>query len=126
MTTVQSPGMTIGEAAARLGLTTHTLRYYESEQLLLGSPGRTAAGRRRYDEDDVRWIEMVQRLRATGMPVRAIRAYAELCRAGPGNEDQRLAVLEAHRDEVRRHLAEVTDHLDAINHKIAGYRTVWG
>lgn len=122
---MQSPGLTIGEAAVRLGLTTHTLRYYESEQLLLGTPGRTAAGRRRYDEDDLRWIEMVRRLRATGMPVRAVRAYAVLCRAGAGNEDQRLALLQAHRAEVLAHLAEVTDHLDAITAKIEGYRSVW-
>lgn len=121
-TTVPDRGLTIGEAAARLGLTTHTLRYYESEDLLVGTPGRTSAGRRRYDEADLRWIQMVQRLRATGMPVRSVRAYAELCRAGAGNEEQRLALLHAHRQEVLAHLEEVTEHLTAITAKIEGYQ----
>ena len=118
-----STGLTIGEAAARLGLTTHTLRYYESENLLVGSPGRTSANRRRYDEADLRWIEMVQRLRATGMPVRSVRAYADLCREGAGNEAQRLALLHAHRAQVLEHLTEVTDHLAAITAKIEGYES---
>ena len=47
---------------------------------------------------DVSWLVMVTRLRATGMPIRMIRRYAELVRAGEGNEAERLALLEAHRD----------------------------
>jgi DNA-binding transcriptional MerR regulator len=55
------------------------------------------------------------------MPIRDVRRYADLVRAGDGNEEERLALLQAHRDEVRRQLAEVTAHLGAIDVKIALY-----
>ncbi|GAB3601856.1 hypothetical protein GCM10027586_05040 [Kineococcus gypseus] len=124
VTTTEERGtadMSIAEAAQRLGLSTHALRYYETEGLLVGTPARTPAGRRRYDERDLTWIVMVQRLRATGMPVREVREYAELVRAGEGTEAARLALLRAHRERVLAQLAEVTEHLGAITAKIEGY-----
>lgn len=114
-------GLGIAEAAARSGTSVHTLRYYESAGLLVHPPARDLAGRRRYDDRDLRWIEMVQRLRGTGMPVAAVRVYADLCRAGAGNEAERLDLLHAHRDHVRAQLEEVGGHLAAIEAKIAGY-----
>jgi len=57
-----------------------------------------------------------------GMPIRRIRAYAELVRDGDGNEAQRLALLEAHREDVRKRLAEVSRTLELIDYKIAVYR----
>ena len=116
-----STGATIAEAAESLGLTADTLRYYEKDGLLLRPVPRDASGHRRYDEADLRWIELVTRLRSTGMPIRDVRRYADLVRAGDGNEEERLALLQAHRDEVRRQLAEVTAHLGAIDLKIALY-----
>jgi DNA-binding transcriptional MerR regulator len=55
------------------------------------------------------------------MPIRRIREYAELVRAGEGNEDERLALLEAHREEVRRQLVEVENNLALIDYKIDLY-----
>ena len=113
--------VTIAEAAAATGLTTHTLRYYERDGLLLSPPARSSTGVRRYRDVDLAWITMITRLRATGMPIRTIRAYAELCRQGDGNEHERLELLLAHRDRVLADLARVTDHLGAINRKIGIY-----
>ena len=113
--------MTISEAAEASGLTAHTLRYYERDGLMLGSVERAGSGHRRYTDQDLTWIQMITRLRATGMPIRTIRAYAELCRQGDGNEQERLELLLAHRDRVLENLARVTDHLGAINRKIGIY-----
>jgi DNA-binding transcriptional MerR regulator len=113
--------LTIAEAAAHTGLTPDTLRYYERDGLLVRPVGRSASGHRQYDEDALRWIEMVNRLRATGMPIRDVRRYAELVRAGDGNEVERLALLQAHRQQVLDQLAEVQRHLGAIDMKIGIY-----
>ncbi|MFW6866719.1 MerR family transcriptional regulator [Nocardioides sp. CPCC 206347] len=115
------PGLTIAEAAETLGLSSDTLRYYEKDGLLLRPVPRSSSGHRRYDEEDVRWIVLVTRLRATGMPIRDVRRYADLVRAGDGNEPQRLELLQAHREHVLQQLAEVTSHLGAIDHKIGIY-----
>lgn len=115
------PGMTIAEVVARTGLTAHTLRYYERDGLMLGEIGRASSGHRRYTAFDVAWIELVTRLRATGMPIREIQRYAELVRAGDGTEPDRLELLHAHRVRVLAQLAEVTEHLTALDTKIDVY-----
>ena len=117
-----TPGLTIAETAERTGLTTHTLRYYERDGLMLGAVDRSASGHRRYTERDLGWIELITRLRSTGMPIREVRAYAALVRAGDGNEAERLDLLRAHRVRVLAQLAEVTEHLGAIDRKIGDLR----
>ena len=76
----------IAEAAERLGLSTDTLRYYERDGLLVETPGRAPSGHRRYTESDLGWIVLITRLRATGMPIRKVREYADLVRAGAGKD----------------------------------------
>ena len=105
-----------------MGLTPDTLRYYEKAELLLRSVPRSSTGHRRYEESDLRWIELVTRLRATGMRIRDVRRYAELVRAGDGNEADRLDLLRAHRETVLAQLDAVSQHLAAIDTKIAIYR----
>jgi hypothetical protein len=56
------------------------------------------------------------------MPIKTIRRYAELVSAGYGNEDERLALLEAHRAEVIAKLTELQENLKVIDHKVDVYR----
>jgi DNA-binding transcriptional MerR regulator len=115
-------GLSIAEAARRTGVSAHTLRYYERAGLVVATVGRTAGGRRRYQQLDLDWITVCTRLRATGMPIKTIRRYAQLVSAGPGNEQERLALLEGHRAEVTAKLAELQENLKLIDHKINVYR----
>lgn len=115
-------GVTIAEAARRTGVTVHTLRYYERAGLVVTDIGRTSGGRRRYTQLDLDWIKVCTKLRATGMPIRQIRRYAELVGAGHGNEEQRLALMEEHRAAVVAQLAELQENLELIDHKIGVYR----
>ncbi len=116
------PGLGIAEAARRTGVSVHTLRYYERAGLVVTTVERTAGGRRRYHQLDLDWITVCTKLRATGMPIKTIRRYAELVAAGRGNEEERLALLEAHRAEVTAKLAELEQNLKTIDHKIDVYR----
>src|SRR5690606_21147497 len=112
---------TIAKVARRTGLTPHTLRYYEREGLLLREVDRSATGHRLYHEDDISWIKMITRLRATGMPIREVRRYADLARAGDATREERLELLRAHRQRVVEWLATVEEHLKAIDYKIEFY-----
>jgi DNA-binding transcriptional MerR regulator len=116
-----TPELTVAEAAREAGVTAHTLRYYERDGLMLRAVERSSSGHRRYTAQDLEWVQMLTRLRATGMPIREVRAYTALCREGDGNEKERLALLEAHRHRVLAQLAEVTDHLGANDRKNANY-----
>jgi DNA-binding transcriptional MerR regulator len=114
--------LTISDAAEATGLTTHTLRYYERAGLMLDRVERAPSSHRRYTEAEIQWVTLLTRLRATGMPIRRIREYAELVREGGGNEQERLALLEAHRDAVLEQLDAMRRNLEAIEHKIEIYR----
>lgn len=118
--------MTIAEAAERTGLTAHTLRYYERDGLMRTPVRRSASGHRAYDEADLAWISLISRLRATGMPIREVKRYADLVRAGAGNEAERLELLRDHRERVLRQLDDVRDHLSAIDHKVELYERATG
>jgi len=113
--------MTVADAAREAGVSAHTLRYYERAGLLQAVE-RNGSGHRRFTPEDIEWVVMITRLRATGMPIRRIREYAELVWAGEGNERERLAIMEAHREQVIEHLAEVQRHLELIDFKIGLYR----
>jgi len=113
--------LTIAEAAAHTGLTAHTLRYYERDGLMLREVDRSATGHRRYDDQDLAWIDLLTCLRGTGMPISEVRRYAALVRTGNGNELERLDLLRAHRQRVLAQLAEVQEHLGAIDRKIGIY-----
>ena len=119
---VTAEALSISDAAHATGLSVHTLRYYERAGLMLDPVERAPSSHRRYTEDEIRWVTLLTRLRATGMPIRRIRDYADLVRAGDGNEDERLALLEAHRTAVLEQLEVMRANLDAIEFKIERYR----
>jgi DNA-binding transcriptional MerR regulator len=113
-------GLSIADAARASGVSAYTLRYYEGAGLIDGVD-RADSGHRRYSDRDLAWIQTLQCLRATGMPIRTIKRYAELVRDGDGNELERLALLREHRAAVRAQLAEVRRHLAFIDRKISIY-----
>ena len=113
--------LTIADAAKASGITAHTLRYYEKAGLL--EPiDRNGSGHRRYREGDLERIRFLTKLRATGMPIREIRRYAELMGKGEKTNGERLAMLEAHRRTVLAQLEETARNLDLIEWKINFYR----
>ena len=109
----------IGEAAAKCGLSPHTLRWYERIGLL-GTIERGGDGRRRFSDGDLDWLSVLIKLRTTGMPVRDMQRYAELVRSGAG-EAERLELLKRHREEVRRALASQRECLKLLDAKISYY-----
>lgn len=115
--------LSVSEAAAQVGLSTHTLRWYEQEGLV-APVGRDSAGRRRYTPEDLGWLELLTKLRRTGMPVREMRRYAELARQGDQTLPERLRLFEEHRERVRARMAELQQDLDVINYKVDIYRKI--
>lgn len=117
--------LSIAEAAEVTGLTAHTLRYYERTGLL-EPVSRNGSGHRRYREADLEQITFLTRLRATGMPIRDVRRYAELMKAGEATNQERLALLEAHRDAVLAGVEATARNLELIEWKINVYRERMG
>ncbi len=116
-----TPGLTIGQAAERTGLSVYALRFYEREGLLANPIQRSPDGRRAYNDDDLEWLDLCVKLRSSGMPLRAIRQYAELVREGPGNEEDRLTILREHQRRLTEQIGELTACLEMISFKVGYY-----
>lgn len=114
--------LSIGDVARATGLGVHALRFFEREELFLRPIPRTAGGQRAYDRADVEWLLLCNRLRESGMPIATLRRFAHLVRSGPGNEPERLALLEEHERAVRDRIAGLTASLEIIHGKVVAYR----
>ena len=112
-------GWDIATTADRLGVSAHTLRYYE--RIGLVRVDRDASGRRRYDTAGVRRLVFLTRMRTSGMPIRDLRRYVKLVEAGRDTVPERLALLTEHRDELRARIDELRLALAATEYKIAAY-----
>lgn len=110
----------ISEVSQLLGLSPHTLRYYERAGLL--DPVQQQSGRRRYGQKDIAWLRFIQRLRGTDMPMRQISHYAELRRSGDSTLVERMALLEAHFQALLQRERELASHRQALSEKIDIYR----
>jgi DNA-binding transcriptional MerR regulator len=123
MAVTESPrgALSVAEAAQASGLSAHTLRYYERAGLL-EPVSRNGSGHRRYEAADLERINFLTKLRGTGMPIRDVRRYAALMRAGETTNEERLALLEAHRETVVAKLEATVRNLELIDWKINFYK----
>jgi len=110
----------IGEVANRTGRSVHTIRWYESQGLLPGVV-RDATGRRIYSEYHVGWLDLMERLRHTGMSITQMREYTTLAKQGASALRQRRALLREHQFRVRENIDRWTEALALIEAKVEFY-----
>lgn len=113
MTLALPTRLTIGETAARSGVRTSALRYYESLGLIASE--RTAGDQRRYARETLRRIAVIRAAQLLGLTLREIRLalnelprgrtpdrhdWQRLSQTWRGSLDQRIADLQALRDRL--------------------------
>ncbi len=111
-------GLTIQQVAKLSGLSIDTLRYYERIGLL-EPVGRTESGHRRYTQRDLDWIDLLIRLRNTGMPRAQMVRFAQLRRQGSATLTERRILLEQHQQTLEEHMQELERHMAELQQKIA-------
>lgn len=129
----------IGEAAARVGVSSRTLRYYEELGLLTPS-GRTPGGARRYTDDDIARLEHIRELQELmGFNLDEILAVLRIedrlaklraeWQAGRPPEERRAEMIEEalrHNADLRARvevkIARLGAFLDSLDEKRERYR----
>lgn len=114
---------TIGQAAKKLGLSIHTLRYYE-KQNLLPQIKRDENGNRIYTSDDIKWIYMIRCLRDTGMKIQSIKQYISLFRQGKATVLKRKKILIEHRENIFQQIKLLQNIQLLIDKKIKFYSEI--
>lgn len=110
----------IAATAEHLGVSAHTLRYYERAGLV--TIPRDRLGHRRFDAPTVRRLVFLTRMRTSGMSISDLRRYVELVDAGRTTIPHRLDLLLEHRDTLRAQIAQLQLALAATEYKLATYQ----
>lgn len=110
----------IGDIARRSGRSVHTIRWYEAQGLMPGV-SRDRGGRRVYSDDHIGWLDLMDRLRCTGMSIKQLREYTNLVKEGSATLRKRRALLADHQLRVQAMIAKWTEALALVDAKIEFY-----
>ncbi len=113
-------GYSIGQVAQKMGLTPHTLRYYEKEGLL-PFVRKSSSGLRVFSDEDIDWLVIIECLKGTGMQLKDIRQYIDWCRQGDETLGARLEMFKRQKAKVEEQMAQLQQYMEKINYKIAYY-----
>ncbi|WP_158104618.1 MerR family DNA-binding protein, partial [Amycolatopsis kentuckyensis] len=70
---------------------------------------------------DVEWLRICVKLRESGMPLAELQRFAGLVRQGPGNEAERLRLLDTHRQRVDAQIEALEESRSLIAWKVGVY-----
>lgn len=113
----------IGQLATRTGRSIYAIRWYEAQGLMPGVV-RDSGGRRVYTARHVSWLELMGRLRGSGMSIAQMRDYTALVRQGHSTLKQQRELLTVHRERVKQSIAYSNQALKLMNQKI-GFYEAW-
>jgi DNA-binding transcriptional MerR regulator len=113
---------TIRQVAEKMGVTVPTLRYYDKEGLL-PFVDKKPNGTRIFKDEDFKWLEIITCMKSSGMPIRDIKRYMDLCQVGDNSLQERLEIFFERKEAVQAQLDELNNVMEMINHKIEYYET---
>ena len=116
--------MNIAEAAKSCHLSIDTIRFYEKSGML-PKLDRDKRGWRSFDAGALEWLSILERLRATGMPLKDMRRFAQLVFTKDTKSikatRERLEILKRHQAVLLRRKAELKTCEKYLNMKIEIY-----
>jgi len=111
----------IGEVAKQLGVSTHTLRFYDKEGLL-PNVHKNSAGLRRFTQDDINWLKVMECLKSTGLPLKEIKYYLQLSKLGDATLQERLQIFQKQKQRLEQQIKDLQSNMERINFKIKYYK----
>lgn len=113
--------MNISEVSDRFGVSTATLRYYESEHLM-PPVRRNQSGYREYTDVDINWIYFIKALRKAGVGVTAIQKFTQLCLEDfDGSADERKQILIDQYQKLIDQRKKLNQAIDYLEYKIDNF-----
>lgn len=110
----------ISEVSKITKLKSHTLRYYESIGLIRNVK-RNSSGKRIYSEQDLRWLEVINRLRTTGMNINKMKEYARLRHLGDETITERKNIMKEHLSSIECEIEMLQEAREYVARKVEIY-----
>lgn len=114
---------TISEVSDILGISAHTLRFYDKEGLL-PELAKGVNNQRLFGPQAMEWVCLIQCLRKTGMPLADIRGYIEACEQGDGTLGERYQMIKRQKERTREELKAVKERLKMLEYKEQYYKAL--
>lgn len=112
----------IGEMSKLTGIPATTLRYYDQEGLL-PFVERKENGIRVFKDSDYEWLQVIECLKKTKMPLKDIRSFIQMSMQGDDTIQARLALIEQQRNSVEKQIADLQQTLETLDFKVWYYQT---
>lgn len=110
----------IKEVAEMMNVSTSTLRYYDEEGLLPDI--KRVNGRRVFEEDDFRWLKLLDCMKEINMPIKKIREYVVLARKGDSTLQERFDMVMEQKRNIEKQMAELQECLKVFEFKEEYYK----
>jgi DNA-binding transcriptional MerR regulator len=114
---------TVKEAAQKLNLSPHTVRYY-TDMGMVPSLSRNENNNRLFNEQSINWLTGIKNLRGCGMSVASIKKYIDLCLEGDSTVPKRYEILLEQKRVIDDELEKLTSYSDYIIKKIERYISI--
>ena len=112
----------ISQAAKKFNLTTHTLMYYDKIGLL-PTVGKSSSGLRRFSDNDLNCLAMIECLKETGLKLKEIKKYFVLALKGDETIDERMQMMIDQKSRIEQEIKSLKQNLKKIEFKIKYYQT---
>ncbi len=107
--------MKIGQLSKTVGISTHTIRYYEKLGLL-SQPQKDHSGHRFYDVKDAELINWVTCLKKSGMSLERIKIYNSAFKNN--NTDTLTEMLTIHLSRLKKQQIDLEHYIEVTNKKL--------
>jgi DNA-binding transcriptional MerR regulator len=114
---------TVKEIAKLLNMTEHTIRYY-TDMGLVPSLQRDKNGNRLFDEHSKNWLIGIKNLRGSGMSMKAVKDYVNLCLQGESTLEIRYEIILEQKKQLKKQLKEMNERYQYIEYKVKWYEDI--
>ncbi|MEZ7893048.1 MAG: MerR family transcriptional regulator [Candidatus Wallbacteria bacterium] len=114
------PKYTVKDISEMLGMSKHTIRYYDNENLL-PYVSRSESNIRLFSEYDIQWLKTVNCLRYSGLTIAQIKNYIQMCLQGDETISERAQLIFQQEKILEEKAKEINEQLEVIRFKKAYY-----
>ena len=106
---------TIGQVSQMFGLPISTLRYYDKQGLFPNM--ERVSGIRKFSDSEMEALRVIECLKKSGMEIKDIKQFMDLCVEGASTYPQRKALVEKQRERLEAELVHMNKVLDMLKFK---------
>lgn len=111
----------IKQVADMMQVSTATIRYYDEEGLLPNI--KRVNGRRVFEDEDFKWLRVLNCMKKINMPIKKIREYVELAKQGDSTLQERYDLVLEQKAIIKNQIEELNICLQEFEYKEWYYQT---